>query len=346
MARNSKSNSSSVSAERAAARLAVLAAGLLLCQPAGAFQSLRSELRMNGPVVMSAFEAQREVLQQSSAVLYDGRKEAAYGTVVSADGLIMTKASELDSIEELVVRIDRERFEEAEKIAVDEDWDIALIKVPAEGLVPVRWAAEEPHQGTWVVANGATSRSRRRALAGVISANTREIPLSGGVALGVTLTADASQLKVGEVAEGSGAAEAGLKEGDVLLSLDGAEFEKRQDLLKKLKDYEPGDKVSVAIRRGEEELEIEVELKARSEFFTDPMSRNDMMSGRFSERRSGFPRVLQHDILGARNSVGGPLLNLDGECVGVNIARANRAESFAIPAGEARQILERLVPGS
>jgi serine protease Do len=309
---------------------------------AGAFQTLRSELRMNGPEVMSAFEEQREVLQKSSAVIYDKRKEAIYGTVVSADGLILTKASELAEIGELSVRVDEELFREVEKVAVDEDWDVALVKVEAENLVPVRWATSEPEQGTWVVANGATSRSRRRALAGMVSANAREVPVGGGVALGVTLTADAAKLEIGDISEGSGAADAGLEKGDVILSLDGKQVKKRQELLKMLRDYKPGTKVPVKIRRGEEELELEVELKSRAEFFTDPMSRNDMMSGRFSDRRSGFPRVLQHDILGARSSVGGPIVNLSGECVGVNIARANRAESFAIPAKEAREIAERL----
>jgi hypothetical protein len=64
----------------------LLVAGLLGAPVAGGFQTLRSELRMNGPVVMSAFEEQREVLQKCSAVIYDGRREAIYGTVVSADG--------------------------------------------------------------------------------------------------------------------------------------------------------------------------------------------------------------------------------------------------------------------
>ena len=73
------------------------------------------------------------------------------------------------------------------------------------------------------------------------------------------------------------------------------------------------------------------------------MNRNDQMSGEYSPRRSGFPRVIQHDILGSRHVQGGPLLDLDGRCVGMNIARANRAESFAIPVVELKQLAETLV---
>jgi len=82
---------------------------------------------------------------------------------------------------------------------------------------------------------------------------------------------------------------------------------------------------------------------AREEMMADQMSRNDQMSGAFSERRSGFPRILQHDILGARSIVGGPLLDLDGRCLGMNIARANRSESFAIPVEDLKTIATRML---
>jgi serine protease Do len=67
------------------------------------------------------------------------------------------------------------------------------------------------------------------------------------------------------------------------------------------------------------------------------------MSGEFSPRRSGFPRVMQHDILGSKSVVGGPLLDLDGLCIGMNIARANRAESFAIPVEDLHELSGRLL---
>ena len=75
----------------------------------------------------------------------------------------------------------------------------------------------------------------------------------------------------------------------------------------------------------------------------EPPNRNDMMSGDVSERRSDFPRVIQHSILGSSKIVGGPLLDLDGRCLGMYIARANRAESFAIPLEELKEIAERLM---
>jgi serine protease Do len=146
-----------------------------------------------------------------------------------------------------------------------------------------------------------------------------------------------------EVHEKSGASDAGLKNGDVILSIDGKAVKKIEELGEVLRDRKAGSTIQMIIRREGKEISLDVRLSARGELFTDQMNRNDQMSGEYSPRRSGFPRVIQHDILGSRHVQGGPLLDLDGRCVGMNIARANRAESFAIPVGELKQLAETLV---
>lgn len=327
-------------------RILLVALGGVACSQVFGFQNLESALRRNGTTVMNAFEPVRQVLQASSAVISEGRREVAYGTVVGAGGLVLTKASEIEGCKDLVVRVDVREFRAVRVVAKDPAWDVALLKVEAADLVPVRWREQaEVPQGTWVVANGATSRTRRRALAGIVSANAREIPAAGGAGLGVVLDADAKQLRIAEVVEGGGGKAAGLQKGDVILSLDGKPVKDRRDMLKQLESRKAGTMVKVGIRREEQELEVEVRLSPKAELFSDQMSRNDAMSGRFSERRSGFPRVIQHDILGARSSMGGPVLDLDGHCVGVNIARANRSETFAIPAAEAAKLVAKLAAG-
>jgi serine protease Do len=323
--------------------LKILLAGLL-CAPLAAQQSLESDFRTTGREVTAAFEAQRAVLQTSSAVILDGRREINYGVVVSPDGHILTKASEIEGAAALGVVVDRAKFPEVKILATDPKWDVALLKVDAAGLVPVGYAeTSDLPQGTWVVANGATSRTARRALAGVISAKSREIPAAGGAALGVVLAPKTKRLEVEEVTEGGGAHAAGLHKGDVILSLDGKRVSEIEDIAEALKERKAGESVTVLYRRGKQEFTAEVRLSAKAEMFADTMNRNDMMSGDFSKRRSGFPRVIQHDILGSSRITGGPLLDLDGRCVGMNIARANRAESFAIPVEELREIADRLI---
>lgn len=324
-----------------------LAAFAWLVVSAPAQQSLDTAYRTTGAEVVAAFERQREVLQTSSAVIQQGRKQLAYGVVISADGAILTKASEVDGVSGLSVLVDRQTFRDVEVVMVDPVWDVALLRVDADDLVPVEFietdAADLP-QGTWVVANGATSRFARRAMAGVISANARPIPAAGGAVLGVVLKVTDDGLRVESVVEGSGAERAGLKEGDILVAVDDMEVANPEDIVEAMGERSAGEFIGIRYMRDHEEIEVDVPLIAREELFAEQMmTRNDMMSGDFSKRRSGFPRVIQHDILGNSSSVGGPLLDLDGRCVGMNIARANRAESFAIPAAEVQDIAARLM---
>jgi serine protease Do len=306
-------------------------------------QSLEHAYRTTGPAVVAVFEAQRAVLQKSSAVILDGRRQVNYGVVISSEGHILTKASEIEGIENIAVTVDLTNYPNAEVLATDPVWDVALLKVDASGLVPVDFADTSAiAHGTWVVANGVTSRTRRRALAGIISANSRTIPAAGGLAMGVVIRLEKGAVVIGEVVAGGGAAQAGILEGDILLSIAGRPVKGIEDIAGILQDRKAGDVVTVVCRRGKEEITAEVVLAAKGEMFADGMNRNDMMSGNFSRRRSGFPRVIQHDILGASSVTGGPLLDLDGRCIGMNIARANRAESFAIPVEELREIAGRL----
>ena len=319
-------------------------AAAALTLPGNGQQSLDSAFRTTGPSVVAAFEAQRQVLQTSSAVVLGGRKEIAYGVVISAEGHILTKASEVREVTGLSVTVDKTNYLEVKVLMVDPSWDVALLKIPASGLIPVVYSPTSAvPQGTWVVANGATTRTARRLLAGIVSAKIREIPAAGGAALGVILNPKSKFLELEAVNEKSGAKEAGLQKGDVILSIEGKKVKKIEEIGEILKDRKSGSTVKVTYRRNEVETTVEVRLAARGEMFTDQMNRNDQMSGEFSPHRSGFPRVMQHDILGSRTVEGGPLLDLDGRCIGMNIARANRAESFAIPVEDLKELAGRLM---
>jgi len=317
---------------------------IALAVPLMGQQSLESDYRTTGPAVTAVFEPQRAVLQKSSAVIHDGRKEMNYGVVVSAEGHILTKASEVEALEKPSVTVDRVNYKEVKILATDPQWDVALLKIEASGLTPVVYApSSDIPQGSWVVANGATSRTARRALAGIVSAKIREIPAAGGLALGVVLSSKTRIIEIEAVTDGSGAQEAGLQKGDVIMSIEGQKITKIEDIAGALKERKAGTKVKIVCRRGGKEFPAEVRLSAKGEMFAETMNRNDMMSGDFSRRRSGFPRVMQHDILGSSRVTGGPLLDLEGRCIGMNIARANRAESFAIPVEDLKEIAGRLM---
>lgn len=308
---------------------------LVLAPVSRGYQSLESAYRTTGTAVVAAFEPQRAVLQTSSAVMLDGRKEVAYGVVISPDGFVLTKASEIAGVAKLSVRVDQQTYSDAVVMAVDDEWDVAMVKIAAEGLAPVVYAPTSAvPQGTWVVANGATSLKARRALAGIISAKPRAIAAGGGN-LGISLDPDESLLQIDEVSD-EGAGAAGLKKGDVIIAINGTKVSDFEAISAILKTQKPGVVVHLTYLRKGVEKTTEVTLQP------GPLTRNDQMSGAFSDRRSGFPRIIQHDIIGDKSIIGGPLLDLEGRCVGMNIARANRAESFAIPVEELKAIASRL----
>jgi serine protease Do len=311
--------------------------------PAFTQQSLETNFRTTGAAVTAVFESQRAVIQLSSAVIYNGRNEIAYGTVISADGYVLTKASEVEGVGKIDVRVDKESFKDAKVVMTDTRWDVALLKIDATDLTPVVFAPDSKlPRGTWVVVNGVTSRTNRRVMAGIISADNREILPEGGAVLGVTLKETKKGLAVEEVSKDSGAEKSGLKKGDIITTIDGKPVKEVAALGKLLSKMKSGSDVKVAILRDGKKDELDVKLSARGDIFREA-TRNDEMSGDFSNRRSGFPRVIQHDILGASITMGGPVLDLEGRAVGMNIARANRAETFAIPVEELRELAEGMI---
>jgi serine protease Do len=337
--------------------LSISAALVVFASMAPGAQTLETTYRTNGPAVQSAFESVRAVLQNCSAVIErevfkdrGGRKTSSfdsvsYGTVIGSQGLILTKASEVEDTANLVVRIGSAVFRNPAILAVDPAWDVALVKVDAAGLTPVQLATDlpDPERGTWVVANGATSKLRRLPQIGIISANAREIPPAGGVVLGITFKEESKKLVVKEVHEGSGAANAGIKAGDLILAAGGQDLADHESLAKLVEKRRIGEDLEITVEREGKKISMLVRLAGRADLFGEEETRNDQMSGSFSARRSGFPRVIQHDIIANSSTVGGPLLDLDGRCLGMNIARANRCESFAIPAGDLRSLADRLM---
>lgn len=74
---------------------------------------------------------------------------------------------------------------------------------------------------------------------------------------------DVDGYKLGGVTEGSPAALAGLKAGDIITKFGDKKISNIYDFTYAIGNYKPGDKVKVLIKRAEQELEVELELKSR-----------------------------------------------------------------------------------
>lgn len=68
---------------------------------------------------------------------------------------------------------------------------------------------------------------------------------------------------VAAVVEGTPAAEAGLQRGDIIVAMDGREIRSMPELAGLIQRQQPGDTVEMTVRRGGEELTLDVTLQAR-----------------------------------------------------------------------------------
>ena len=65
---------------------------------------------------------------------------------------------------------------------------------------------------------------------------------------------------VAAVTPGSGAARAGLKRGDVIVAVNGAKVSSNDDVLRAVRERQPGDKLSVVVLRDNASKKFEVTL--------------------------------------------------------------------------------------
>ncbi len=150
-------------------------------------------------------------------------------------------------------------------------------------------------------------------------------------------------LRVDEVVPGSAASEAGVRVGDVIASIDGRPLGGRTALRRAILQREVGDRVELGVVRGGERLQVVATLARREDMpGARPMRRGNTTTP-ISGVSTGFGRVLAHDANVWPEQVGGPLLDLDGHVLGINIARFDRTATHALPSATVRDAVHRLL---
>jgi len=292
--------------------------------------------RTDGPHVRTAF---REVVADARLatvrIRSDGR-DVALGGIVGADGWILTKASRLQGTITCLLADQREF--KARIVNIDGDNDLALLKVKAQGLPVLQFKnSTVPKIGAWLATVGMKSGPLA---VGVLSVEPREIAHRNAV-LGVRFEEGLNRSLIIEVFSKTAAAEAGLLAGDQVLRIEGQPIATREALVRHIRGHSPGDRIKLQVLRGDETLDIWVHLKGRPPWRLPSREEfQNQLGSPLSQRRGGFPLAFQHDTVVKPSECGGPVVNLDGEVVGFNIARAGRTETYAIPS----EVIAKLLP--
>jgi serine protease Do len=328
--------------------LVALAAGLVLISTARADDDVPLVYQRTNPRILAAFRQAVAGPARSTVRIRSDGKDVALGTIVAADGWILTKASELKG--EAVCRLRDGRELPARVVKTDERFDLALLKIEARGLSPVRWwASKVAPVGNWVAAPGL---GQDPVAIGVVSVAARQIATprepwlldrQGGGYLGIGLDPAGGLARIDKVMTGTPAALAGLKPDDVILSIGGKATRDGESLMGVLMGFKAGDKVDIRIKRGDKEMTLRgVKLGKRPGNRADFQNR---LGSKLSDRRQGFPTILQHDTVLRPSDCGGPVVDLDGNVIGINIARAGRTESYAVPSEAVLPLLRTLSLG-
>jgi len=276
-------------------------------------------------------------------LLRDGKKPAeplAFGTGVNADGWILTKASEVKGAAALQCEI-KGAWLDAKVVREWADHDIALVKVGAKDLPAVKWSEKSaPTVGSFITA--VAPEGRDPVAIGVVSVEIRNEQSKGRGFLGVSLTTDEIGLKVREVVPGGAAKASDVQREDRILELDGKKPDSVFTFTKMVSDRNAGDKVRLKLQRGKDVLEKEIALGDRGTLPGTGRARFDKMNGMgssVSKRSNDFPSVIQTDLPLQATPCGGPVTDLDGNVVGLVIARSGRVETMVVPSETIRQIL-------
>ena len=116
-------------------------------------------------------------------------------------------------------------------------------------------------------------------------------------------------------------------------------------LVKTIRDRRPGDQVKIKFLRNGQSGTTNAVLAGRS--VSGALAARFKMMNRLgaipSRRDDNFPNVFQHDSPLFPEFCGGPITDLDGNVIGINIARHGRAATYAIPADHVKTLLKDLM---
>lgn len=262
---------------------------------------------------------------KSTVQILNGNRQVALGAIVHSGGWIVSKSSEVPD------QCDVKLFDGTKAIGSTVlrkvDLDLAILKIEREGLQPVVLNPKvDVPLGGWLVSTNIRSTPLN---VGVLSVTKRNVPSERpvlGLRLGEAPAGETGAL-IESVVAGGGADRAGIQAGDIIKEVDGVELPNRARVLDHLKSITAGQFANLTCDREGRKMAFRAQMMDLTSSLFD--STEMEVNGEISSRATGFKNVMQHDTVLLPHQCGGPIVDIDGNFVGLNIARAGRVVSLA-----------------
>jgi serine protease Do len=289
---------------------------------------------------IEAFRTPGSQLSASVHRVFVNDRCRAMATAVDESGLLVTKLSEVKG-KAFEVEVSPNKRRAGQVVHSDNTLDLAIVQVDHVSLRPIDF-----HNTESEVAKGrlcaAVNASNQVAGFGTVSVASRPLDGKSGAFLGAQCESVLGGIRVTSVKPKSPAEQAGIQVNDLLTAVENEPLMTQKQLMDQVQVHLPGEVLRFDVKRDETYLSLAVKLGDGAKLAPMPGSREqgtDSMSTMMSKRRWYFAQGIQHDCSIAPQDCGGPLIGLDGKVLGINIARAGRIQSYAIPIG----LVQRMV---
>ncbi len=256
------------------------------------------------------------------------------GTLIADSDLIVSKNSMVGMSPSMEMAGNTSPLEIIQR---DTDNDLVLLRAPTKHVQGVALVSEQDvatPAGVFIIAPDASGPGQ----VSIVSAKTfrSQKQMSRGFLGVVPATFRKREGAVlNEVRLDGAAKKAGLKVGDVVTKMNDTVIKTDSDMRSFLTKLDPRVTIIAKVLREGEEIEKAITLGAfpsTSNHAADRMNK--------SGRRDGFSTVILHDANLQPDKCGGPVFDLSGNFIGMNIARNSRVRSYALPIAVIKEFVD------
>jgi len=288
-------------------------------------------------------KSERQVISQATAISHNR---------------LLTKWSEIEPYtEDTDLQIDiydskRNCFTQAQLLGIYPDDDLALIELPHAELQAID-LPEQPEPlttGQVIIHLNATTPFGKK---GIVSTPPRSTRMADRGFLGVGYAAAPQQqsgVKITYVPPNTPAKQAGIKKNDLLLNINGNPITGTSHFAHLLQNKPAKTTIQIELQRAQ--LGLMTKTVTLAHFprnqYTEAMWRTsprievmNALSTELSAVRKEFPWVIQTDLNLNAYECGSPVLDTQGNFVGLTIARVSRISTYLVPAQRIQELLEQ-----